>query len=103
MLGNSSAVHFKIPLFGTVDELFIYFTIDFLLKSIPFNETCQLFVPRMFVPRKYCSAQDLAASEEVSPATGGSMGDGTPIGKGFLAYLRNMKFGVRVSSGNIGE
>jgi hypothetical protein len=30
-------------------------------------------------------------------------GDGTPIGKGFLAYPENMKFGVRVSAGNIGE
>jgi hypothetical protein len=30
-------------------------------------------------------------------------GDGTPIGNGFLAYPKNMKFGVRVSGGNIGE
>jgi len=29
--------------------------------------------------------------------------DGTPIGNGFLGYPQNMKFGVRVSSGNIGE
>jgi len=26
-----------------------------------------------------------------------------PIGNGFFAYPQNMKFGVRVSSGNIGE
>jgi hypothetical protein len=30
-------------------------------------------------------------------------GDGTPIGKGFLPYPGNTKFGVRVSAGNIGE
>jgi hypothetical protein len=30
-------------------------------------------------------------------------GDGTPFGNGFLAYPEEMKFGVRVSSGNIGE
>jgi hypothetical protein len=39
-------------------------------------------------------AQDLAGSERVSPAAGDnakrddSKGDGTPIGKGFLAYQR---------------
>ena len=30
-------------------------------------------------------------------------GDGTPIGNGFLVYPENMRFGVKVSSGNIGE
>jgi hypothetical protein len=30
-------------------------------------------------------------------------GDGTPIGDKFLAYPKNMKFGVRVSGGNVGE
>ena len=30
-------------------------------------------------------------------------GDATPMGNGFLAYPKNMKFGVRVSAGNIGE
>jgi len=30
-------------------------------------------------------------------------GDGKPIGNGFLAYPENMKFGVRVSAGNIGR
>jgi hypothetical protein len=30
-------------------------------------------------------------------------GDGTPMGNGFLAYPKNMTFGVRVSAGNIGE
>ena len=30
-------------------------------------------------------------------------GDGTPVGNGFLAYPENMKFGVRVSAGNVGE
>jgi hypothetical protein len=30
-------------------------------------------------------------------------GDGTPIGNGFLAYPEKMRFGVRVSGGNIGE
>jgi len=33
----------------------------------------------------------------------GSKGDGTSIGNGFLAYSENMKFGVKVSAGNIGE
>jgi hypothetical protein len=32
-----------------------------------------------------------------------SKGDATPIGNGFLAYPENMKFGVRVFAGNIGE
>ncbi len=31
------------------------------------------------------------------------VGDGTPMGAGFLAYPKEMKFGVRVSMGNIGE
>ena len=59
--------------------------------------------------KKYCSAQDLADFEKVSPATGvngtmdGSKRDGTPTGNGFLAYRGDMKFGVRVSAGNIGE
>ena len=30
-------------------------------------------------------------------------GDGTSVGNGFLTYPKNMKFGVRVSGGNIGE
>jgi hypothetical protein len=30
-------------------------------------------------------------------------GDGTPVGNGFLAYPQSVKFGVRVSAGNIGE
>jgi hypothetical protein len=47
----------------------------------------------------------LGGFEKVSPALAvdGGKGDGTPIGNGFLAYPENMKFGVRVSAGNIGE
>jgi hypothetical protein len=30
-------------------------------------------------------------------------GDGTPMGTGFLAYPKDARFGVRVSTGNIGE
>jgi hypothetical protein len=48
--------------------------------------------------------EGLVGSEKVFPAIGkGGKGDGRPIGKGFLAYPQNMKFGVRVSTGQIGE
>ena len=33
----------------------------------------------------------------------GSKRDGTPIANGFLAYPEYIKFGVRVSAGQIGE
>jgi hypothetical protein len=39
--------------------------------------------------------KSLTSSREVSN------GDGIPVGIGFLAYPENMKFGVRVSAGNI--
>jgi len=46
----------------------------------------------------------LAAFEKVCSAKGKSgKGDGTPVGDGFLAQPENMKLGVRVLSGNIGE
>jgi len=57
----------------------------------------------LWISRKYCSAQDFAGSEKVSSATKGGMGGDRPIGSGFLAYPENIKFGVRVSGGNIGE
>jgi hypothetical protein len=46
----------------------------------------------------------LVGSEKVFPAIGkGGKGDGTPIEKKFLTYPQSVKFGVRVSAGNIGE
>jgi hypothetical protein len=47
--------------------------------------------------------EKLIPTKGISPRTEGSKGDGTPVGKGFLAYPQNIKFGVRVSAGNIGE
>ena len=47
--------------------------------------------------------EKLIPTKGISPRTEGSKGDGTPVGEGFLPYPENMKFGVRVSGGNIGE
>jgi hypothetical protein len=50
--------------------------------------------------KKYCSAQDSADFEKVSPATGvngtmdGSKRDGTPIANGFLSPLFSKDFFV---------
>jgi hypothetical protein len=76
--------------------------------QLPF-QTFKLGEPQIACYRKEYPAQDLAGSERVSPAAGDnakrddSKGDGTPIGKGFLAYPENIKFGVTVSVGQIEE